>query len=130
MSAVTPALMFHELMIQGIEGGEWSVTEQPVLPSTSSIDPFRADVLRRLRLIEEKLGISSSSFSGHTLNLDPSSSVLSDSGRGQDNNTEENEQHAAGLPDVRPALQTLVAWSSDEHNEGWSTRVVEALWLA
>jgi hypothetical protein len=130
MSAVTPALMFHELMIQGIEGGEWSVTEQPVLPSTSSIDPFKADVLRRLQLIEEKLGISSSSFSGHTVNLDSSSSVLPGFGQGRDNITEENEQHAAGLPDVRPALQTLVAWSSDEHNEGWSTRVVEALWLA
>jgi hypothetical protein len=130
MSASIFALLLHELMMQGIEGGDWSVTEQPVLPSTSSIDPFRADVLRRLQLIEEKLGMSSSSFSGNTLNVDPSSSVLSDLGQGRDNVIEENQQHAAELPDVRPALQTLVAWSSDEHNEGWSTRVVEALWLA
>jgi len=130
MSAIISALILHELMMQGIEGGDWSVTEQPVLPSISSIDPFRADVLCRLQLIEEKLGISRSSFSGNTLNVDSSSSVLSDFGPGRDNITQENEQHVAGLPDVRPALQTLVAWSSDEHNEGWSTRVVEALWLA
>lgn len=130
MSARKSPLMSHKLMIQGVEGGEWNVTEQPPLPSTSKSDSFKEDVLRRLQLIEQKLGLSSGSFSENMLDTDLSLSAILDLHPGLVNNTEENEQHAAGLPDVRPALQTLVAWSSDKHSEGWSTRVVEALWLA
>ena len=117
-------------MMQGAEAGDWSVTEQLLPSSTSLADPFRADVLRRLQLIEQKLGLSGSSFSENMLNVGSSPFVSSDLGPGWNDTTGEDGQQAAGLPDVRPALQTLVAWSSDKHNGGWSTRVVEALWLS
>jgi len=117
-------------MIQGAEVGDWSVNEQLLPSSTPLADPFRADVLRRLQLIEQKLGLSSSSFSENMLKVGSSPFVSGDLGPGWNDTTGEDGQQAADLPDVRPALLTLVAWSSDKHNGGWSTRVVEALWLS
>lgn len=130
MSAKIPAPISAALILQGIESGEWSVTQQPLLADTLSNDAFKADVLRRLQLIEQKLGIPSNSFPETMINLDSCSSEVPIRGLGREDTTEEGDQYVAGLPDVRAALQTLVAWSTDKHNNGWSPHVIEALWLA
>jgi hypothetical protein len=117
-------------MMQGVEVGDWSATQQPLPTDDSSIDAFRADVLCRLQLIEQKLGMSSTSFTGNMMNANTSSFQVPTHDSGRDDVPEDDEQNVTGLPDVQAALQTLVAWSTDKQNEGWSPHVIEALWLA
>jgi hypothetical protein len=106
------------------------VTERPPLAKPALVDPFKADVLRRLQIIEHRLGLSSGQFPGNLLIASPSGSTTTIGLPGREHSAEEDEQYVAGLPDVRAALQILIASSLDTDNEGWSPRVVEALWLA
>jgi hypothetical protein len=86
-------------------------------------------------LIEERLGIAKTPFPGNMRRDGLPLSEVNSRADGiisatTDRVTEEDEQYVAGLPDVWDALQTLVAWSSDKDNDGWSPRAIEVLWLA
>ena len=87
-------------------------------------------MLRRLQLIEQKLDLPSSTFPDNMLSADSYPHTVLPRDSGTSSSTEEDEHNVAGLPDVRIALQTLVNRSSDQINEGWAPRVIEALWLS
>jgi hypothetical protein len=115
------------------------------------MDTFKTAVLNRLQVIEARLGIGAGQRqpsagpanqpdfypqAGHSRRTiqGRESEPGSASGQGEhevdDIGAGEPETETESLPDLKAALDRLVAFSSDKGHEGWKPHVVEALWMA
>lgn len=114
------------------------------------METFKTAVLNRLQVIEARLGIGAGQrqpsagptqpdfypSAGHSRRAiqGQESEPGNAAGQGEHEIDEmgagEPETETESLPDLKAALDRLVAFSLDKGHEGWKPHVVEALWMA
>jgi hypothetical protein len=134
---------------QGIDAGDWYISDLGA-SDDASMETFKTAVLNRLQVIEARLGIGAAQRQSSAAPAQPDfyppaghsrraiqgreSEPGSASGHGEHEVDEmgagEPETETESLPDLKAALDRLVAFSLDKGHEGWKPHVVEALWMA
>ncbi len=119
---------------QGIDAGDWFLSDLMNPPANQSLEEFRSSVLARLDAIEARLGMQDplpkpaigipgmSNGGQHELRSGSAEDEIGDE--------EEIKHITSSLPDLEVPLRALIGQNAIQHHEAWSTEVVESLWMA
>lgn len=130
-----PAVLSRSVLSgQGIDAGDWFLSDLINPPANQSLEEFRSSVLARLDAIEARLGMQDTvpkpAVGIPGMSNGGQHELRSGSAEDEIGDEEEIKHIPSSLPDLEVPLRALIGQNAIQHHEAWSTEVVESLWMA